>query len=127
MPTAIETRVERAERDLAEHKREDTTRFESLRADFDRMAADLGKRIDQAFTGVQGQIEQFKIDKARSEGKEEGLKEAKTPSPWAIALAPVLVAALLSGVCAWFGHDLFNGASATALYAAPAAVARAAH
>ena len=75
--STLDAEVDRLQREAEDHRRDDQGQFGQLRQDIVNLGDKLGKRIDSLASDLQGQINQFTVDKARAEGKAEGLAEAR--------------------------------------------------
>ena len=102
----LEKRVEKIEGRQDRHEHDDGNQFAALRVDIAKLGADLSKKITDLGENLQGQIDKFTLDKARAEGKAEGLAEGKRPNAWAIAVTPTIVGAIAAALLTWVGLDL---------------------
>ncbi|MBV9995518.1 MAG: hypothetical protein JO127_09915 [Caulobacteraceae bacterium] len=113
-PRPGEGRLERIETALEAHRAEDQDQFSTLRDDIARLGAALGERIEKMGTGLQAQIDGFALEKRYAEGKAAGLAEARRPGPWAIAVWPAVIGALIAGVVGLAGGGAMHPPAAAA-------------
>lgn len=119
-PSALSKRVERLEEDLGEHQRNDQDQFAALRLDngairkeISELSKSLNEKIGQLGSTLHNQIDAFRLDKAKAEGRAEALAEARKPNPWALAIAPVVVGLLLGAIVSWAARDQIQGGLGT--------------
>lgn len=96
----VEKRVDRLQKELDDHRRDDLNQFDQLRGDIRKLGTDLGARIDEMAEGLQKQIDKMTLAKERAEGKAEGLAEAKTAQakdPWWVVWARTAIFLTISG------------------------------
>lgn len=116
--SSLEDRVGHVEGDIQAHREDDTGNFGALRNDIAKLGTDLGKRIDEMGKNLQGQITDLTLDKAKAEGRAEGIasiaanKPPLTWSQWLVRIvAGALAAALLSGtvgLVGWMGSTIWS-------------------
>ena len=118
MPSSpVESRLERLEKEVGDHRRDDEGQFAALRGDIAKLGKTLGDRMDEMRDGLQSQIDSFTEDKVRAEGKAEGLAEgirnaaaARMPKWW-LPLATTIGVVFLSsmiGLIGWMGSTIWS-------------------
>lgn len=119
--TELDREVARQAQELGEHKGEDQGHFGLLRGDVARlttavsdMGSSLGKRIDNMGEDLQNQITSLTLDKAKAEGRAEGVASVKAaiaaPRWWhpiVVVVAGIILTAAI-GLTAWLAKTVFS-------------------
>lgn len=111
---ALVGRVDRLETELREHRADDQGQFAQLRTDIANMEENLVHRIDRMGEDLQGQITTLTLDKAKAEGRAEGIASVKAaisaPRWWhpvAIGCAVVALTTAL-GLTGWLAKTVYS-------------------
>lgn len=116
-------RLEAIEKRQSQHEERDERRFKEANDRMDQVVAsveDLGAKLTKEISGavgrIQAQVTPLVEEKIQVKAEAKGYLQAKAeeaerrkPNAWAIALAPVIVAALLAGAAGWIGHTVWTG------------------
>lgn len=107
--TRIERRQDVSERDAKQHWDDNETDFKELRV----LIGILSHKIDDMGADIERRVSTYNTERLEAKAYAAGFAKGTTPkepNKWALAIVPVLMAAIMTGMGAWVAHDIWEGA-----------------